>query len=92
MAPHAMIRALLVGDDELHREPPTDEQSKQGFVIRGFSESASLLGLLHAADADVVVLDRRLPKTSGIVLPLQSRRHGVNLRSCSRPAVPFARH
>ena len=74
------IRVLLVGADELYRETLTDELSKQGFVIRTFRDGASLLGSLHAAvDADVVILDWRLPKTAGIDLLLQLRRHGVSL-------------
>jgi two-component system response regulator ChvI len=74
------IRVLLVGADELPRETLIDELFKQGFVIRSFSDSASLLGSLYdAADADVIILDCRVPKTAGIDLLLQLRRHGVNL-------------
>src|SRR5713226_654961 len=74
------LRVVLVEDDELYRETLTDELSKQGFVIRSFSDGTSLLDSLHAAaDADVVIVDWRLPKPSGIDLLLQLRRHGVNL-------------
>ena len=73
-------RVLLVEDDELYRETLTAELSKQGFVIRSFSDGASLLRSLHAAvDADVIILDWRRPKTSGIDLLLQLRRRGINL-------------
>ena len=71
---------LLVEDNELYRETLTDELSKQGFVIRSFSDGASLLRSLHDdVDADVIILDWRLPKTSGIDLLLQLRRQGINL-------------
>ena len=71
---------LLVEDNELYRETLTDELFKQGFVIRSFSDGASLLRSLHAAvDADVIILEWRLPKTSGIDLLLQLRRQGINL-------------
>jgi two-component system, OmpR family, response regulator ChvI len=74
------IRVLLLGPDELRRETLTGELSKQGFDVRSFSDSASLLGSLYAAvDADVVILDCHLPGTSGIDLMLQLRRNGVNL-------------
>jgi len=74
------IRVLLVGAEELHREALADKLSRQGFAVRSFGDSASLLALLDAAvDADVVVLDGRPPKTSGIDLLLQLRRHGVDL-------------
>ena len=73
-------RALLVEDSEHNRETLADELSKQGFIIRGFRDGASLLRSLHAAaDADVIILDWRLPKPSGIDLLLQLRRHGVDL-------------
>jgi two-component system response regulator ChvI len=71
---------LLVEDNELYRETLTDELSKQGFVIRSFSDGASLLRSLHDdVDADVIILDWRPPKTSGIDLLLQLRRQGINL-------------
>src|SRR5713226_2670386 len=74
------LRVVLVEDNELYRETLTDELSKQGFVIRSFSDGASLLRSLHAAvDADVIILEWRLPKTSGIDLLLQLRRQGINL-------------
>jgi two-component system, OmpR family, response regulator ChvI len=74
------IRVVLVEDDKLYRETLTYELSRQGFVVRGFSDGPSLLDSLNAAvDADVVILDWRLPKMSGIDLLLQLRRHGVNL-------------
>lgn len=74
------IRVVLVEDDELYRETLTYELSRQGFVVRSFSDGASLLDSLNAAvDADVVIVDWRLPKMSGIDLLLQLRRHGVNL-------------
>jgi DNA-binding response OmpR family regulator len=43
------IRVLLVGADELHREALSDELSKQGFAVRSFSDSVSLLSSLQAS-------------------------------------------
>ena len=74
------IRVLLVGAEELHRAALADDLSTQGFAVRSFSDGASLLASLDAAvDADIVILDGRLPKTSGIDLLLHLRRHGIDL-------------
>ena len=81
-------KVLLVDDDHHYREVLSDELSERGFSVQSFGDGASLLGALDtAADADVVVLDWKLPKTSGIDLLLQLRHHGVNL-----PVVFLAAH
>ena len=73
-------KVLLVEDDHHYREILSDELSERGFSVQSFGDGESLLGALDtAADADVVVLDWKLPKTSGIDLLLQLRHHGVNL-------------
>jgi two-component system response regulator ChvI len=54
--------------------------SWHGFAVRSFADGASLLGSLDiTADADVIVLDWRLPNISGIDLLPQLRQRGVNL-------------
>jgi two-component system response regulator ChvI len=74
------IRVLFVEDDEDYRETVGDELSEHGFAVHSFADGDSLLGSLDAAaDADVIVLDWGLPKSSGIDLLPQLRRHGVNL-------------
>ena len=74
------VRVLFVEDDECYREVITDELGVLGFSVQAFPDAATLLASLEtAADADVVVLDWSLPKTSGIDLLPQLRRHGVNL-------------
>jgi two-component system response regulator ChvI len=74
------IRVLFVEDDENYREVMADELGILGFSVQAFPDGASLLSSLEAAaEADVVVLDWSLPKTSGIDLLPQLRRHGVNL-------------
>ncbi len=73
-------KILLVEDDHHYREVLSDELSERGFSVQSFGDGASLLGALDtAADADVVVLDWKLPRTSGIDLLPQLRHHGVNL-------------
>jgi two-component system, OmpR family, response regulator ChvI len=75
-----VIRVLFVDDDEDYREALAGDLSDHGFSVHGFADGAALLQSLETAvDADVVVLDWSLPKTSGIDLLLQLRRHGVNL-------------
>src|SRR5882724_7450579 len=74
------IRVLLVEDDEDYREIVGSELSWHGFAVRSFADGASLLGSLHtAAEADVIILDWRLPNISGIDLLPQLRERGVNL-------------
>ena len=74
------IRVLLVEDDEDYREIVGSELSWHGFAVRSFADGASLLGSLDtAAEADVIVLDWRLPNISGIDLLPQLRQRGVNL-------------
>lgn len=74
------IRVLFVEDDPYYRETLAEELSECGFVVRSFADGAALLDSLDAAaDADVIILDWSLPKTSGIDLLPRLRRRGVNL-------------
>ncbi len=74
------IRILLVEDDEDYREIVCSELSWHGFAVRSFADGESLLGSLDtAAEADVILLDWRLPNISGIDLLSQLRQRGVNL-------------
>jgi FixJ family two-component response regulator len=74
------ICIILVEDDEDYREIVASELSWHGFAVRSFADGASLLGsLVITADADVIVLDWRLPNISGIDLLPQLRQRGVNL-------------
>jgi two-component system response regulator ChvI len=74
------IRILFVEDDDYYREVLEQELAEHGFAVRSFADAASLLGSIElAADADVILLDWALPRTSGIDLLPQLRRRGVNL-------------
>ena len=74
------IRVLLVEDDEDYREIVGSELSWHGFAVRSYADGASLLGSLDTAgEADVIILDWRLPNISGIDLLPQLRERGVNL-------------
>ncbi len=74
------IRILLVEDDEYYREAVAADLTDRGLVVHGFADATSLLDSLDsAAEADVIILDWKLPKTSGIDLLGQLRRQGVNL-------------
>jgi two-component system, OmpR family, response regulator ChvI len=76
----AAIRILFVEDDDYYREVLERELVEHGFAIRSFADAASLLGSIElAVDADVILLDWALPRTSGIDLLPQLRRRGVNL-------------
>jgi two-component system response regulator ChvI len=74
------IRILFVEDDDYYREVLEQELAEHGFAVRSFADAASLLGSIElAGDADVILLDWALPRTSGIDLLPQLRRRGVNL-------------
>jgi two-component system response regulator ChvI len=74
------IRILFIEDDRYYRETLDGELSEQGFAVKSFADGASLFASLDsAAEADVIILDWRLPDTSGIDLLFQLRGHGVNL-------------
>jgi len=74
------IRVLLVEDDQIYRDSLSNELSKHGFAVHGFADGASMLRALDSAiDADIIILDWGLPKTLGIDLLPQLRRHGVTL-------------
>jgi two-component system response regulator ChvI len=76
----SLIRVLIVEDDEDYREIVTSELTWHGFAVRGFADGDALLASLDvAAEADVIVLDWRLPTISGIDLLPQLRQLGVNL-------------
>ena len=74
------IRVLIVEDDESYREIVSSELEWHGFAVRSFADGDELLGSLDAAaEADVIVLDWRLPTISGIDLLSQLRQYGVSL-------------
>src|SRR5580704_8202210 len=85
-------KVLLVDDDHHYREVLSDELSERGFSVQSFGDGESLLGALDtAADADVV-LDWKLPRTSGIDLLPQLRHRGVNLPVVFLTAYALAGH
>jgi two-component system response regulator ChvI len=70
------IRVLLVEDDEDYREIVGDELSWHGFAVRSFADGELLLGSLDiTAEADVIVLDWRLPTISGIDLLVRTENY-----------------
>jgi two-component system response regulator ChvI len=74
------IRVLFVEDDNEYRETLAGELSEQGFAVESFGDAASLLDSLDVAvEADIIILDWKLPKTLGIDLLPELRRRGVNL-------------
>jgi two-component system, OmpR family, response regulator ChvI len=74
------LRVVIVEDDENYREIVSSELGWHGFAVRSFADGDALLGSLDAAaEADVIVLDWRLPTISGIDLLPQLRQRGVNL-------------
>ena len=58
------IRVLLVDDDDDFRRVMSGELSRRGYAVISVASGAAAVA--HAADADVVVLDLRLPDMDGI--------------------------
>ena len=74
------ISVVIVEDDEDYREIVSSELAWHGFAVSSFANGDALLGTLDAAaEADVIVLDWRLPTISGIDLLLQLRQRSVNV-------------
>ncbi len=74
------MRVLLVEDEDDFRDALADQLSDLGFTVQVFANGVALLGAINGAVvADVIVLDWKLPKPSGIDLLSQLRQRGVNL-------------
>jgi two-component system response regulator ChvI len=74
------IRILFVEDDDCFREVLAADLSDRGFDVQSFPDGASLLGALDAVpDADLILLDWKLPNMPGIDLLPRLRRRGINL-------------
>jgi two-component system response regulator ChvI len=74
------IRILFVEDDEFYRENLVAELTERGFVVHSFTDATWLLRSLDSTvEADVIVLEWKLPNILGIDLLTQLRHHGVKL-------------
>ena len=74
------IRILFVEDDDYFREILAADLSDRGFDVQSFPDGASLLSALDATlDADLILLDWKLPNILGIDLLPRLRRRGINL-------------
>jgi two-component system response regulator ChvI len=74
------IRLFFVDDDDLYRDTVEAELIEEGFSVEAFADGESLFAKLAAGgDADVIILDLGLTKTSGIDLLPQLRERGVML-------------
>jgi two-component system response regulator ChvI len=88
-----VIQVLLVEDDDDYSETLADQLSLEGFAVQRFADAAALFEQLGAAaDADVIVLDWMLPKTSGIDLLPRLRRYGVTVPIVFLTARPLAKY
>ena len=74
------IRLLFVEDDDFFREVLAADLSDRGFDVQSFPDALSLLSALDAQpNADLILLDWKLPKMTGIDLLPRLRRRGVTL-------------
>src|SRR3546814_527572 len=74
------VRVVLVDDDDDFREAIGGELGDEGFDVRGFGDGGGMFDYFsEGGSADVIVLDWRLPGTSGLDLLGQLRRRGIML-------------
>ena len=76
----SVIRILFVEDDDGFREALSADLSDRGFDVQCFPDGSSLFSALDACpDADLILLDWKLPRTPGIDLLPRLRRRGINM-------------
>lgn len=74
------IRVVFVDDDDDYREAMSGELADHGFEVVDLADGDAMFGYFaDGGGADVVVLDWRLPGTSGLDLLGQSRRRGIHV-------------
>lgn len=74
------IRVVFVDDDDDYREAMSGELVDHGFDVVDLSDGEAMFAYFSdGGSADVVVLDWRLPGTSGLDLLGQSRRRGIHV-------------
>ncbi|MEX2449886.1 MAG: response regulator transcription factor [Rhodospirillales bacterium] len=73
-------RIVLVDDDGMFREPLEQNLLDGGFKVVGFDDGASALGYLTDNDqADLVLLDWKMPEMNGIEVLRQLRKNDVSI-------------
>jgi two-component system response regulator ChvI len=85
------VRLLLVDDDEQFREAVSGELADRGFEVVALSDGRALLEFFEAGkDADLIVLDWKLPTGAGIDLLPRLRGRGIKLPVLFLTGVPAA--
>jgi DNA-binding NtrC family response regulator len=64
--PNSSIRVLLVDDDDTFRSVMSGELSRRGYAVAAAATGRDALSEAARADADVILLDLRLPDMNGI--------------------------
>ena len=78
-APQAAARIVLVDDDDFFRESLSLNLLDEGFAVTTFSNGPDALGYFEkGGEADVVLLDWRMPQMNGLELLRALRAAGVN--------------
>jgi two-component system response regulator ChvI len=74
------VRLVLVDDDEIFREAAVLELTARGFAVTAFADGPEMLRHLERGnEADLAVLDWRLPGMSGLDLLAEMRERGIDL-------------
>src|SRR5215470_16294991 len=72
-----MPHLLLVDDDDLFRESLGLNLVDEGYEVTSFANGQDALSYLHRGSADVMLLDWRMPNTSGIDVLRRMRGAGI---------------
>ena len=73
------VKVLFVEDDLDFREALAGELSDHGFTVQCFGDGESVLAALQPSlEADLILLDWSLPRTSGIDLVPELRQRGID--------------
>jgi two-component system response regulator ChvI len=74
-------RLVLVDDDELLREVLAGNLAQAGFELTVFSDPVAALAAIPGGDADLMILDWKMPGMSGLELLQALRGRGVTTRA-----------
>src|SRR5262252_10938527 len=74
-----MPHLLLVDDDDLFRESLGLNLVDEGYEVTSFANGQDALSYLHRGSADVMLLDGRMPNTSGIDVLRRMRGVGITI-------------
>jgi DNA-binding NtrC family response regulator len=74
-------RLLIVDDDEGMRENLAELFESLGYAVRTAANTPEALGILEAADVDLLLTDYKMPGPTGVELIVAARKRRPGLRA-----------